>query len=182
MESACQLAKENGFRSIESNSLVRNVYGDYDAVAHHFANGKTYMNLYPASYAGFHADELSLISFQMNRASQPVPVYVAKRVPLIACYVRKLSSIRFGDMSRTILHYNLSSIIAYGLFDMSYEGDYMSLDFSQEEMETSVASALEQYRKWEGWRDDEIWIADAMEWIIQGKARYEYLPCKSQYN
>lgn len=43
---------------------------------------------------------------------------------------------------------------------------------SQEEIDRQINCGLDLFRKWEGWRDDEMWIADALEAIIQGKGKY----------
>ncbi len=47
---------------------------------------------------------------------------------------------------------------------------------NQEEIDREIKAGLELFRKWEGWREDEMWIADALEAIIQGKGHYRYLP------
>ncbi len=77
-----------------------------------------------------------------------------------------------------LLKADLSELIAYTLFDMEYDGDYMTFDQSQDEIEKSTEPALVLFREWDGWRDDEIWIADAVEWLINGKGSYHSLPGK----
>lgn len=61
---------------------------------------------------------------------------------------------------------------------MDYDGDYMTFDQSQDEIEPNTESALLLYRGWDGWRDEEIWIGDTVEWLIRGKANYISLPGK----
>lgn len=45
-----------------------------------------------------------------------------------------------------LLKADLSSLIAYTLFNMEYEGDYMTFDQSQDEIEQNTESALVLYR------------------------------------
>ena len=70
-------------------------------------------------------------------------------------------------------------LVTYKLFDTSYEGDHMTFDQSPEEQDKETENALELYGKWEGWRKDEMWIADAVEWFIRGKADPRYFTFKS---
>ena len=89
---------------------------------------------------------------------------------------------RRGSFLRQKLISDLSNILAYGLFDMSYEGDYMEFK-ADDEPETEAEQvererAVDEIQRW-SWRDDEIWIGDALVAIVAGKARYQDLPyCK----
>jgi hypothetical protein len=63
---------------------------------------------------------------------------------------------------------------------MSYEGDYMEFP-SNDQPETKEETleremAIEEINRW-SWRDNELWIRDALATIVSGKARYEDLPC-----
>ena len=87
-----------------------------------------------------------------------------------------------GSFLRQKLISDLSNVLAYGLFDMSYEGDYMEFK-DDDEPETEAEKlererAVDEIRRW-SWRDDEIWIGDALVAMVAGKARYQDLPyCK----
>jgi len=87
-----------------------------------------------------------------------------------------------GSFLRQKLISDLSNVLAYGLFDMTYEGDYMEFK-ADDEPETEAEKlererAVDEIRRW-SWRDDEIWIGDALVTIVAGKARYQDLPyCK----
>lgn len=72
----------------------------------------------------------------------------------------------------------MMSLLVENLFDTSYEGAYMTFDETEEEMEKNMENAAQLYRQWEGWRDDEMWIADAVEWFIRGKANPDNFPSK----
>jgi hypothetical protein len=137
------------------------------------------MNLHPASFAGFRANELDLAPSILGDVPETVPVFVAKLAPLVACLVRLIGRLRICDATSRRLQVDLSMVIAHTLFDMSYDGSFMTFDQSQEEMDQNIESALALYYSWEGWREDEMWIADAVEWLIQGKGKYKFLPSKS---
>jgi hypothetical protein len=84
-----------------------------------------------------------------------------------------------GSFLRQKLISDLSNVLAYGLFDMSYEGDYMEFK-ADDEPETEAEKlererAVDKIRRW-SWRDDEIWIGDALVAMVAGKARYQDLP------
>lgn len=109
--------------------------------------------------------------------AMPVSVFTTQPAPLAASFVRLISRVHFSDpMNRHVKH-DLRQLVTYLLFDMSYEGDYMEFgEEIQEDIDREINCALESFRKWEGWRDDEIWIADALEAIIQGQGDYDHLP------
>lgn len=136
------------------------------------------MNLYPASFASFRTDEFYSVPFCLSHTCLPVSVLIPRVAPLVACLVRLISQVRFDDPMCLLLKADLSSLIAYTLFNMEYEGDYMTFDQTQDEIEQNTESALVLYGKWDGWRDDEIWIADVVEWLIRGKGSYDSLPGK----
>jgi hypothetical protein len=74
---------------------------------------------------------------------------------------------------------DLSKVLTYGFFDMSYEGDYMEFK-ANDEPETEAEQlererAVDEIKRW-SLRDDEIWIRDALVAIVAGKAKYEDLP------
>lgn len=54
----------------------------------------------------------------------------------------------------------------------------MTFDQAQDEIEQNTEAALVLYRRWDRWRDDEILIADAVEWLIRGKGSYDSLTGK----
>lgn len=136
------------------------------------------MNFFPGSFAGFRANELYKVPLNLGDAcAMPVFVLTTKPAPLAASFVRLISQFHFTDPTSLHLKHDLCLMLSYCLFDMSYEGDYVVLgEESQEDINRQINRGLDLYRKWEGWRDDELWIADALEAIIQGKGDYDYLP------
>ncbi|MCJ1263116.1 hypothetical protein MMC22_002986 [Lobaria immixta] len=165
---------------MENHPILRYTHGEYETIARHFDCFGQRVNLYPGSFAGFRADELSKVPLDLGYDdAMPVSVFTTRPAPLAACFVRLISRVHFTDPMSRHLKYDLSRLLAYNLFDMSYEGDYMVFgEESQEDIDIEINRGLGLFRKWEGWRDDEMWIADALEAIIQGKGKYEYLPGK----
>lgn len=53
---------------------------------------------------------------------------------------------------------------------------------SQEDIDRQIKRGLDLYQKWEGWRDDEIWTADALEANIQEKGDYDYLIYRARHS
>ncbi|MCJ1469759.1 hypothetical protein MMC07_008401 [Pseudocyphellaria aurata] len=141
------------------------------------------VNFFPASFAGFRANELLKVSLDLDRSNiaMPVTVYTTGLAPLAASFVRIMSQIPIHDRLRRRLKLDLVQVLTYNLFDMSYEGDYMVLgEETQEDIDRQINRGLNLFRKLEGWRDDEMWIADALETIVQGTGKYDALPA-SQY-
>lgn len=136
------------------------------------------MNFYPGSFAGFRANELCKVPLDLGYAdAMPVSVFSPRPAALAASFVRLIGRVHFADSMSLHVKHDLCQVLTYCLFDMSYEGDYMVLgEESQEEIDRQINRGLDLFRKWEGWRDDEMWIADALEAIIQGKGKYHYLP------
>lgn len=139
------------------------------------------MNLFPRSFAGFRANELYLAPLNLSDACpKPVSVLVAKPAPIVASLVRLISQVHFTDPMSSILRHDLCMMISYSLFDMSYEGSYMVLDEeSEDDVEQQRRQAVERYQTWEGWRDEEVWIAGVVQAIIQGNGDYDFLPATS---
>jgi hypothetical protein len=135
------------------------------------------------SWTGINSDELYPIP--QSRGTPPSPcnnVLTVSRATVCATFVRMAAREHRGSFLRQKLISDLSNVLAYGLFDMSYEGDYMEFK-ADDEPETEAEKlererAVDEIRRW-GWRDDEIWIGDALVAMVAGKARYQDLPyCK----
>ena len=87
---------------------------------------------------------------------------------------------RRGSQLRFHLISDLCNLIAYNLFDMSYEGDYMEfLPDDQPLTEKEISEMIKATSEIRGWilRKDDEWIKDALVKIISGESRYEDLPC-----
>ncbi|MCJ1465692.1 hypothetical protein MMC07_004311 [Pseudocyphellaria aurata] len=179
LEAACSFTEEQGYGSIESPPILLDMYGKWETVARHFDCFGQRVNLFPASFAGFRADELITVSLDLGHLTpaMPVTVLTTKVAPLAASFVRNISRIPRRDRLRSRLLHDLVQVLSYNLFDMSYEGDYMVLgEETQEDIDRQITRGLNLFRKLEGWRDDEMWIADALEAIVHGKGHYDDLP------
>ncbi|KAH6971538.1 hypothetical protein BKA56DRAFT_621265 [Ilyonectria sp. MPI-CAGE-AT-0026] len=84
-----------------------------------------------------------------------------------------------GRWNRTDILGHLSSVIAYGLFDMSYEGDYMVFppngqSLSEKEV-AEMEHAVREIRS-QVFRSDEEWMKEALVDVVTAQARYQNLP------
>lgn len=146
----------------------------------HFGCFGQQINFYPGSLTRFCADELRKVPLKIDNAdanARPVSVFTTGLAPLAAFFVRLIAQRpHFDPMSRHI-KCTLCMVLSSTLFDMSYEGNYRVLDEeSQEELDRHISRGLDLFQKLEGWRDDEMWIADALKAIIKGQCIYSYLP------
>ena len=177
-EAACSFTEEQGYPPTEHHSILLRMCGEYEAIARHFDCFGQRVNFYPGSFAGFRANELCKVPLDLGYAdAMPVSVFSPRPAALAASFVRLIGRVHFADPMSFHVKHDLGQMLTYCLFDMSYEGDYMVHgEESQEEIDREINCGLDLFRKWEGWRDDEMWIADALEAIIQGKGEYHYLP------
>lgn len=109
----------------------------------------------------------------------PCNALTMSRATTSATFVRMIArEHRRSDLRHKLIS-DLAKVITYGFFDMSYEGNYMEFkadDEPETEAEQSERErAVHEIQQW-SWRDDEIWIGDALVAIVAGKARYEDLP------
>jgi hypothetical protein len=109
----------------------------------------------------------------------PYNVLTVSRAATCAAYVRMVACERRGSYLRRTLISDLATVLICGLFDITYEGDYMEHK-SDDEPETEAEKlererAVDEVKSW-SWRKDETWIGDALVAIVAGKARYEDLP------
>ena len=182
MEAACQFTEKQGFPPSENMPRLITSRGKCETIARHFdcLAGHTLqrVNLLPRSFAGFRINELYLAPLDLSKSClKPVSVLTAGLAPVVASLVRLISQVSYNDGMSVTLKQQLCSLISYNLFDMSYEGDIMVLEEeSDEEVEQERRQAVQQFQTWEGWRDEEIWIMDAVQAIIEGNGHYRNLP------
>ena len=136
--------------------------------------------LLPLSWTGLNLDELYPIPQTCGTPPSPCNnILTVSRANTCAAFVRMAVREHRGSHLRHKLISDLSKVLTYGFFDMSYEGDYM--EFKADDEPETEAERLERERavneiqRW-NWRDDEIWIRDALVAIVAGKAKYEDLP------
>lgn len=70
-------------------------------------------------------------------------------------------------------------MITYGLFDMSYDGDYMDIPPNEQplsdEEKLEINNAVEEMRRWT-FRTDEEWMREFLIQIVTGSKTYDDLP------
>ncbi|KAK3375737.1 hypothetical protein B0T24DRAFT_616958 [Lasiosphaeria ovina] len=135
----------------------------------------------PMSWTGITSDEV--VPILVDDGLQPALPPSAWTVPLpaacaafarIAAREKRTSPVRNGVIEQ------LSSVIGYSLFDMSYEGDYMEdLPNDQplsEDEKLEIERAVKEIKSWK-LRKDEEWIKDILVDIYTGKKTFSDLPC-----
>ncbi|GKT46279.1 uncharacterized protein ColSpa_06460 [Colletotrichum spaethianum] len=151
--------------------------------------------LLPLSWTGIDQDELEVIPTPKHH----LPSGTIFTVPLpafCAAYLRIIIQESSGSRALVKAIADLSSVIAYNMFDMSYSGDYMinpEDDMYDEAIplpeggEKGIAKAekdaleikiaLGRIQEWSFKKDDE-WTRDILLRLVSGKLRYEDLPSK----
>ncbi|KAI9790625.1 MAG: hypothetical protein M1816_004958 [Peltula sp. TS41687] len=184
---ACQIATAKRLRLVRRDQYLPSYASDFANVGFYFLlndySPHDYLSrrliLLPMSWTGLNSDELSLIPVTGDTPPPPGNVLTVSRAATCAAFVRMAAREHRGNDARGIHISDLSKVLTYGLFDMSYEGDYMEFK-ADDEPETEAERlererAVDEIRRW-SWRDDESWIGDALKVIVVGKAKYEDLP------
>ncbi|KAK3339625.1 hypothetical protein B0T25DRAFT_594432 [Lasiosphaeria hispida] len=108
----------------------------------------------------------------------------ARTVPLpaaCATFARIAAREKRASPVRSCVIQQLSSVVAYSLFDMSYEGDYMEIlpnhqPLSEAEM-LEIEHAVKEIKSLK-FRKDEEWIKDLLVDIYTGKKTFRDIPCE----
>lgn len=131
--------------------------------------------LLPLSWTGIARHELAPLS----DTGLPCTVWTVPIPVACAAFLRIATRERRGARLRESMLGELSGVIAYGLFDMSYEGDYMEFPANGEPLTDKevleMENAVREIKSWV-FRDDDEWMSEALIQIVQGKARYHDLP------
>ncbi|KAF5601785.1 hypothetical protein FPANT_1649 [Fusarium pseudoanthophilum] len=125
--------------------------------------------LVPISWTGIQRKEL----VPVDSATLPCPLWTVPMPALCAAYLRILTEEETGHMVRAMGNADLSGIVAYSMFDMSYEGDYMPtpedlehLDAAEKERMAEkdaleMENALSSIKQWQFTEETE-WARDMM--------------------
>ena len=184
---ACQIATNNRLRPVNKDRYLPSYASDFANVGFYFLLNDYDLHSYrscrlillPLSWTGLGSDDLYPIPITGDGPSSPGNVLTVSRAATCATLVRMAAREPRGNSLRRKLITDLSIILTYGLFDMSYEGDYMEFK-PDDEPETEAEQlemerAVDEIRQW-SWRDEESWIGDLLVAIVAGKAKYEDLP------
>ncbi|KAF5558907.1 hypothetical protein FPHYL_7248 [Fusarium phyllophilum] len=143
--------------------------------------------LVPISWTGIQQKEL----VPVDSATLPCPLWTVPMPALCAAYLRILTQEETGIMVRAMGNADLSGIVAYSMFDMSYEGDYMPtpedlehLDAAEKERMAEkdaleMENALCSIKQWKFTEETE-WARDMMLQLVSGKLSYDDLPRRSR--
>ncbi len=135
--------------------------------------------LVPLSWTGVSLGELQYVQDIHPPKPSTLGVLTLPRPVACATLMRLAARERRSSPLRQRLLAYLATIIAYGLFDMSYDGDYMVFKVDDEpESETERAEkevALLEIKRW-SWRNDELWMGEALAAVVAGTISYDDLP------
>ncbi len=187
---ACQIATDSRLRPVNKDQYLPTYASDFANVGFYFLLNDYDLHNYrscrlillPLSWTGIGLDDLCPIPITgdgPSSDSSPGNVLTVSRAATCAALVRMAAREPRGSSLRQKLITDLSVILTYSLFDMSYEGDYMEFK-PDDEPETESEKlerekAVDEIRQW-SWRDEESWIGDLLVAIVAGKAKYEDLP------
>lgn len=133
--------------------------------------------LLPMSWAGVRHDEI--VPCDRSDLALPCRIWTITFPAACATFLRLSAKEKLGSDFRWGLRCQLTSAIAHGLFDMSYEGCYdedppADEPFSEEE-QAEMDGAIAKIRGWV-WRSDEEWLREALIDAVTGKISYDDLP------
>lgn len=146
----------------------------------------------PLSWSGLHLDEVFTldsgapeIQFKPRTPKLTGPyklpgfVYTVPIATTIATMIRIVSRTPEHGPIREGICVDWAGVVAYCLFDMSYEGDYMDLPtddvpWTPEELE-DMRLAVEKIKGWT-FRKEEEWMRTLLLQLIAAEKRYEDLP------
>ena len=194
LSKACQIATDNKLQPISSDQYLPSYASDFAKIGFYFLlndyDPHDYLScrliLLPLSWTGLNLNELYPIPKTNSTPQSPCNVLTLSRATACATFVRMAAREHRGSNLRRIFILDLAKVLTYGLFDMSYEGDYMEFK-ANDEPETKAEQlererAVDEIKRW-SWRDDECWIGDVLVAIVAGQAKYEDLPyCALQYD
>ncbi|KAF5602204.1 uncharacterized protein FSUBG_7879 [Fusarium subglutinans] len=143
--------------------------------------------LVPISWTGIQQKEL----VPLDSATLPCPLWTVPMPAICAAYLRILMRPDIQTMVRAMANADLSGIVAYSMFDMSYEGDYMPtpedlehLDAAEKERMAEkdaleMENALCSIKQWQFTEETE-WARDMMLQLVSGKLSYDDLRPRSR--
>ncbi|KAK2739293.1 hypothetical protein CKAH01_07243 [Colletotrichum kahawae] len=192
---ANNIAVVSGLRLAKDDDFRRRCLTQYVNQGTLYAHGnpKRRFILAPLSWTGIERDELSIVTPPVE--SIPCTIWTVPLSSCCAAYLRIIMQESKNSRVRDIASADLSGIIAYGMFGMTYEGSYMKTpeDDPEEDNDKSVdfldeaawkeKDALEmrdvlcKIRGWQFKMKDE-WLRDMLIQLVSGNLRYEALPSR----
>lgn len=135
--------------------------------------------LLPFSWAGITRHDLAPLTH--SDTGLPCTVWTVPFPAACASFLRIATHERDNNSVIRMLYLgHVANVVAYQLFDMSYEGAYMELPSDDEPLSgkevLEMERAVEQIRGWT-WRSEEEWMGEALVQVVTGKVPYRDLPC-----
>ncbi|KAJ0162206.1 hypothetical protein CTA2_4927 [Colletotrichum tanaceti] len=195
IQAASSIATANGLKLAQDNDVPSAYLSEFAKQGFRYVYGepKSRFILLPLSWVGIEEDELSAIV--ATDQSLPCTIWTVSLSTFCAAYLRIITRESKGSRVRVMAIADLSGVIAYGMFDMSYEGSYLTtpeddsvdegVEFREDVHEDDAASAekealemknaLDKIRGW-SFRKNEDWNRDMLVRLVSGTLRYEDLP------
>ncbi|KAF5635917.1 hypothetical protein F52700_5230 [Fusarium sp. NRRL 52700] len=168
IEAARQIIEENG---LQDNDRPPGYLAEHARKGFRYVFGESSHKfiLVPISWTGIQRKEL----VPVDSAALPCPLWTVPMPAVCAAYLRILMQADIGIMVRAMANADLSGIIAYSMFDMSYEGDYMPTPEDLEHLDAvekqrmaekdalEMENALSSIKQWQ-FTEEAEWARDMM--------------------
>ena len=144
-----------------------------------------YIALYPSSFAPFISSDLNLGNSYTHEAFSGIPIpqtaiLIPKPPAVFTSILRLLTRYPRDSATRSALLADLSQLIMYYLYKMD---GFIDESGSSDDDDDTVANAVRVVRSWRlgfEWKQDEEWIGEALEAVVSGAGRIEFLPWMPQ--
>lgn len=119
----------------------------------------------------------------VENTNLPCSIWTIPIPAFCAAYLRMIMQEGPESIIRIIAAADLSGVIGYSMFDMSYEGSYMPApgddDYVEDEEKDALEleKAIDTMKKWNFIESTE-WARDIMLQLVSGKLSYDSLPSK----
>ncbi|KAM0467925.1 hypothetical protein ACHAP7_011432 [Fusarium lateritium] len=142
-----------------------------------FGTDRYRLILLPLSWTGITIEELAVVektNLPCSIWTVPIPAFCAAYLRII---MRDKPDGRIGPIAIT----DLSSVIGYSMFDMSYEGSYTpapgddDYEVDEEKDALELEKAIKTIKEWNLTEETE-WARDIIVQLVSGKFPYESLP------
>ncbi|CAJ0553224.1 Ff.00g117360.m01.CDS01 [Fusarium sp. VM40] len=178
IQDAFDIAKANG---LLDSDQPPNYISEHTNMCFRFAFGtpSSRLILLPLSWPGIKMEELIAV----ENTNLPCSIWTIPIPAFCAAYLRMIMQEGPESIIRIIATADLSGVVGYSLFDMSYEGSYMPApgddDYVEDEEKDALEleKAIDTMKKWNFIESTE-WARDIMLQLVSGKLLYDSLPSK----
>ncbi|KAK2034104.1 hypothetical protein LX32DRAFT_579614 [Colletotrichum zoysiae] len=194
IQDANDIATRNGLKLAGDDELPISYLVEFAKQGFRYVYGepKSKFILLPLSWSGIEQDELSTITTDI---SLPCTIWTVPMPAFCAASLRIIMQEECGSRVRGMAVADLANVIAYRMFDMSYEGSYLqnpeddvddeAVGFQKDEDAAVLAdkeasdmkNAVDNIRGWE-FKKDGDWNRNTLIQLVTGKQRYDDLPSR----